>query len=156
MIRLQSAPHTTRLCCTLIYLATHNMHKPQQQRDYASSAQVQNKLPSLCLACGMSLQQPIHRFAAHLLFDFWANTAPTPSAGQVLPPAGGGGHNHTATPPPKPKQCDCAQPRTPNSKTPAHGIAYGRGNRTDQAPFGRQARTLGCSHLLRTLGRLSA
>ena len=58
---------------------------------------------SLCLACGMSLQQqPIHRFAAHLLFDFWANTAPTPSAGQVLPPAGGGGHNHTATPPPKP------------------------------------------------------
>ena len=44
---------------------------------------------SLCLACGMSLQQPIHRFAAHLLFDFWANTAPTPSAGQVLPPAGG-------------------------------------------------------------------
>lgn len=43
---------------------------------------------SLRLACGKTLskwEQPIHRFAAHLLFDFC-----TPTTTQVLPPAGGG------------------------------------------------------------------
>ena len=116
VISLQSAPHTTRLYCCTDLSSNHTTFTSHMQ-------QRQNKLPSLCLACGKAIlyhkwEQPIHRFAAHLLFDFWTYTAPPPQLGTA------GGHNHTATPPPKPKQCDCAQPRTPNSKTPARSHTW--------------------------------
>ena len=83
VISLQSAPHTTRLyCCTDLSSNHTTFTSHMQQRDYASSAQVQNKLPFLCLACGKAIlynkgEQPIHRFAAHLFLTS-GHTQPHP------------------------------------------------------------------------------